>query len=108
MVIPLFKPSFGKEELEALREPFETGWIGLGPKTKAFEDEFARYVSTSYAVGMISATAALHLALKVLDVDGGEVITTPMTFVSTNHAILYNSATPVFASPRSNGEAPQP
>ncbi len=33
-MIPVFKPSFGEEELEALREPFKTGWIGLGPKTK--------------------------------------------------------------------------
>jgi len=43
-----------------------------------------------------SATAALHLAMKVVGVQGGEVITTSMTFVSTNHAILYNNARPVF------------
>jgi perosamine synthetase len=46
---------------------------------------------------MNSATAVLHLVLMILGADGGEVITTPMTFVSTNHAILYNQATPVFA-----------
>lgn len=96
-MIPLFKPSFDQQELDALREPFATGWIGLGPKTKEFEDRFASYVGAVHAIGMNSATAALHLALEVLGVKGGEVITTAMTFISTNHAILYNQAIPVFA-----------
>ena len=96
-MIPLFKPSYGKEELDALKEPFKTGWIGLGPKTKEFEEKFVKYIGGKYAVGVNSATAALHLALKIMNVENGEVITTPMTFVSTNHAILYNNATPVFA-----------
>ncbi len=96
-MIPVFKPSFGEEELEALKEPFQTGWIGLGPKTREFEERFAEYIGTKFAVALNSGTAALHLALKVLDVEGMEVITTPMTFVSTNHAILYNGGIPVFA-----------
>ena len=96
-MIPVFKPSFGEEELEALREPFRTGWIGLGPKTKEFEEKFAKYIGTKYAVALNSGTAALHLAFKILEIEGMEVITTPMTFVSTNHAILYNQGTPVFA-----------
>lgn len=96
MTIPVFKPSFGKEELEALKEPFKTGWIGLGPKTKEFEEKFAQYIGTRYAVGLNSCTAALHLALKLLDIQDKEVITTPLTFISTNHAILYNGGTPVF------------
>ena len=95
-MIPVFKPCYGEGELEALREPFRTGWLGLGPKTKEFEDKFAEYIGVSFSVGVNSATAALHLALKVMDVEGCEVITTPMTFVSTNHAILYANATPVF------------
>jgi perosamine synthetase len=95
-MIPVFKPSFGDEELEALKEPFKTGWIGLGPKTKEFEEKFAKYIGTNYAVGTNSCTAALHLALKVMDIEGKEVITTPMTFISTNHAILYNGGIPVF------------
>jgi perosamine synthetase len=96
-MIPVFKPSFGDEELEALREPFRTGWIGLGPKTREFEEAFARYIGTRFAVGLNSGTAALHLALKVLEIEETEVITTPLTFVSTNHAILYNGGIPVFA-----------
>jgi len=95
-MIPVFKPSFGEEELEALREPFRTGWIGLGPKTKEFEEKFAKYIGTKFAVALNSGTAALHLALRVIGVEGAEVITTPMTFISTNHAILYNNGIPVF------------
>lgn len=94
--IPLFKPSYDKRELNALREPFKTGWIGLGPKTKQFEDEFAKYVGSKYAVALNSATSALHLALSLFNIKGREVITTPMTFVSTNHAILYEGGIPVF------------
>lgn len=96
-MIPVFKPSFGEEELEALKEPFQTGWIGLGPKTREFEVRFAEYIGTKYAVALNSGTAALHLALKVLEIEGMEVVTTPLTFVSTNHAILYNQGIPVFA-----------
>ncbi len=96
-MIPVFKPSYGEEELEALKEPFETGWIGLGPKTKEFEKKFAEYIGVKYAVATNSCTAALHLAMKVMRVEGYEVITTPLTFISTNHAIVYNNGIPVFA-----------
>jgi perosamine synthetase len=96
-MIPVFKPSYGKEELNSLKEIFKSGWIGLGPKTAEFEEKFAQFIGTKYAVGLNSATAALHLAFKVLNIEGSEVITTPMTFISTNHAILYNNGIPVFA-----------
>ncbi|MCK4351979.1 DegT/DnrJ/EryC1/StrS family aminotransferase [candidate division WOR-3 bacterium] len=96
-MIPVFRPSMGDEEIREVGKVIKSGWIGLGPKTKEFEEKFAEYVGSKYAVGTNSATAALHLALKVADVEGNEVITTPMTFISTNHAILYNNAIPVFA-----------
>ena len=96
-MIPVFKPFMGNEEVKAVEKVIRSGWLGLGPKTEEFEDKFAKYVGSRYAVGVNSCTAALHLALKVADVEGGEVITTPMTFVSTNHAILYNNAIPVFS-----------
>jgi len=95
-MIPVFRPSYGKEELEAVAEVMASGWVGLGPKTQEFEEAFAKYIGVKYAVALNSCTAALHLALKVMDVESAEVITTPITFVSTNHAILYNNATPVF------------
>ena len=95
-MIPVFKPSMGKEEIKAVSEVLKSGWIGLGPKTAEFEKKFAQYIGVKYAVGVNSCTAALHLALKVIGVENKEVITTPMTFISTNFAILYNQGIPVF------------
>lgn len=95
--IPVFRPYSTEEEIEAVAEVLRSGWWGQGPKTAEFEKRFAEFVGAKLAVSVNSATAALHLALMVAGVEGGEVITTPMTFVSTNHAILYNNATPVFA-----------
>jgi perosamine synthetase len=96
-MIPVFRPAVGNEELAAIKECLDTGWIGLGPKTAEFEKTFGQFIGAEYVVGMNSCSSALDMALKVLDITGGEVITPSLTFVSTNHAILYNNATPVFA-----------
>lgn len=96
-MIPVFKPALDEEEWYALKEPLEKGWLGLGPKTKEFEEKFAAYAGARYAVGANSGTSALHLGFAVLDIGGGEVITTSLTYVATNHAILYCNAVPVFA-----------
>ena len=96
-MIPVFKPSLDEEEWLALKEPLEKGWLGLGPKTKEFEEKFAAYTGAPHAVGVNSGTAALQLGFAVLDLDGGEVITTSLTYVATNHAILYCGGVPVFA-----------
>ena len=97
-MISLFKPFFGEEELDALRPIFQSGWIGLGPKTALFEDKFAQYVGSDYCIGLNSCTAALDLSMRLLEIgQGDEVIVPPMTFVSTAHAVAYNLAQPVFA-----------
>jgi perosamine synthetase len=97
-VIPVFRPSITEEEIQAVREVMESGWLGLGPKTAEFEQEFARYVGARHAVGMSSGTAALHLALHLLELKrGDEVIVPTITFVSTPHSVVYTGATPVFA-----------
>lgn len=96
-MIDLFKPSLGEEELNSLRDIFKTGWVGLGPKTKEFEEKFARYIGVKYAVGLNSATASLDISLKLLNINhGDEVIVPTMTFVSTAHVVAYNLATPIF------------
>ncbi len=95
--LPVFQPFHGEEEIDAVAQVIRSGWWGQGPKTAELEQRFAEFVGAKRAVSLNSATAALHLALKIAGVEGGEVITTPMTFVSTNHAILYNNAVPVFA-----------
>lgn len=94
--IPVFKPSYGTHEIKAIAKVINSGWIGQGPVTEEFEKRFAEYIGTRYAVAVNAGTAALHLALKTIGVDGYEVITTPMTFIATNHAILYNGGRLVF------------
>ena len=96
-MIRLFHPRVVLEAEEEVRKVFQSGWIGLGEKTKEFEEKFAQYVGAKHAVALNSATSALHLAMIVSGIEeGDEVLTTPMTFISTNHAILYNKAIPVF------------
>ncbi|MDR6552201.1 DegT/DnrJ/EryC1/StrS family aminotransferase [Paenibacillus qinlingensis] len=103
MSIQLFVPTFRVEEcLEEIRECLEKGWTGLGFKTVQFEDEWKKYTGLKNAHFLNSATVGLSLALKILKMenewnDGDEVITTPLTFVSTNHAIVYENLQPVFA-----------
>lgn len=68
----------------------------LGAEVAAFEDKFAAFVGTSYAVGVNSGTSALHLALLACGIGrGDEVITVPFTFVATVAAIEYTGAKPV-------------
>ncbi len=96
--IQLLKPNISEAAIKAVVSVLRSGWIGLGPKTAEFEKKFAKYIGVKYAVALNSCTAALHLALIVNGIkEGDEVITTPLTFVSTNHVILYQKAIPVFA-----------
>jgi perosamine synthetase len=98
MKISLFRPKIYPEAIEAVSDVLRSGWLGLGPRTQAFEKAFAEYIGASYCVGLNSCTSALHLGLHLLNLPpGSEVITTPLTFVSTNHAILYEGCKPVFA-----------
>src|SRR5437899_10934014 len=97
-MINVFKPAMGDEEIQAIAEVIRSGWIGLGPKTAEFEREFAAFVEVPHAVALNSCTAALNLALKLLEIkNGDEVIVPTMTFVSTAHAVAYNLAYPIFA-----------
>ncbi|WP_433766936.1 DegT/DnrJ/EryC1/StrS family aminotransferase [Pseudomonas putida] len=103
MSIQLFVPSFRVDEcLEAIRECLEKGWTGLGFKTVEMEEAWKSYTGLSHAHFLSSNTVGLHLALELFKTknnwdDDAEVITTPLTFVSTNHAILYAGMKPVFA-----------
>lgn len=95
-MIPVFRPYTDGKEIEYLMKVIDSGWWGMGPKTKEFEEKFAEFVGCKYGIGLNSATAALDLAFRCIDIKDREVITTSMTFVSTNHAILYNKGIPVF------------
>lgn len=101
-MINVLKPKFRTEEIiEQMRICLDKGWTGLGFKTIEFEDGWKDYTSLPYAHFINSATSGLHLALNVYRnlygwEDGDEIITTPLTFVSSNHAIMYERFTPVF------------
>lgn len=96
-MIGLFKPYVSPDAIQAVSDTLRSGWIGLGPKVERFEQEFAKFTGSKHAVAMSSATAALHLALLAKGIKpGDEVLTTSLTFVSTNEAILYCGAVPVF------------
>lgn len=98
MRIPLFRPVISEEAIEASAKVLRSGWLGAGPQTIAFEKAFAEYIGSPYCVGVSSCTSALHLGLRLLNLaPGADVITTPLTFISTNHAILYEGCKPVFA-----------
>jgi dTDP-4-amino-4,6-dideoxygalactose transaminase len=69
----------------------------LGPDTKKFEEDFAKYCGAEHCLGYNSGTSALHIALMLLNVGpGDEVVTTPFTFVATSWAISYVGAKPVY------------
>lgn len=103
MSIQVFVPHFEVEEcLSEIRECLEKGWTGMGFKTVQFEEDWKKYTGLKNAYYLNSATAALNLAVEVLKLknnwqDDDEIITTPLTFVSTNHAILLNNMKAVFA-----------
>jgi dTDP-4-amino-4,6-dideoxygalactose transaminase len=80
----------------------EKGWTGLGFKTVEFENKWKEYTGLPFAHFLNSNTSGLHLAVHQLKMhnkwnEGDEIITTPITFVSTNHVILYERLMPVFA-----------
>jgi len=103
MSIQVLKPKFHVEEcLEQVRECLEKGWTGLGFKTVEFEEKWKEYTGHKNAHFLNSATVGLHLAVEILKKengwrDGDEIITTPITFVSSNHAIMYEKLVPRFA-----------
>ena len=95
--IQVLKPQICEEAIEGVVEVLKSGWIGLGPKTQEFEEEFARYVGAPHAVAVNSATSALYLALNVIGIkEGDAVISAPMTFISTNTAIKYCGGSVLF------------
>lgn len=81
-MISVLKPTIDEKTKKELLKVLDSGWWGQGPKTLEFEEKFAKYVGSKYAVGTNSGTSALDLALKAHEIRGGELITTPITFVA--------------------------
>lgn len=97
--LPFALPDIGEEEIAEVVDSMRSGWLTTGPKTKAFEHDFAAYIGGGVeAMAVSSATAGLHLALEACGIRAGdEVITSVYTFTSTAEVIRYLGADPVFA-----------
>jgi perosamine synthetase len=97
MKIPLSKPAIGEREIELVTRVLRSGQLSLGPLLAEFEEKFAAYVGTRYAVATSSGTAALHLAVEALGIgQGDEVLTTSFSFVATANCLFYAGALPSF------------
>jgi len=94
----LSSPHMGGSEQRYVNEAFDSNWIApLGPHVDGFEQDLATYTGTKQAAALSAGTAALHLALVMLDVKAGdEVICQSMTFSASANPIAYLGATPVF------------
>lgn len=96
--IPIAKPSFGNEEVTAVKEVLESGIVASGPRTQIFEKEFAEYLGVDHAIAVTNGTAALDVSLKALELGpGDEVITSAFSFVASGNCILFQKSKPVFA-----------
>jgi len=97
MNIPLSAPDIGELEIAYVTDVLRSGHLSLGPKLIQFEEQFARYAGTRYAVAANSGTSALHMCVRALGIGpNDEAITTSFSFVSSANCLLYEGATPCF------------
>src|ERR1700724_1605609 len=97
--LPISKPFIGAREKELVLDALDSGWVSsIGKYIDEFEEKFARYCGTEYALAVSNGTTGLHLALATLGLQAGdEVIVPDLTFVATANAVAYTGATPVLA-----------
>lgn len=96
--IPYGRQHITDEDIQAVVETLKSDYLTQGPKIKEFEDAFAAYVGSKYAVAVANGTAALHLNVLALGVKPGDkVITTPITFAASANCVRYCGGEVVFA-----------
>jgi UDP-4-amino-4,6-dideoxy-N-acetyl-beta-L-altrosamine transaminase len=96
--IPYGRQHITEEDLNAVREALQGDFLTQGPAIASFEEAFARYVGSKYAIALSNGTAALHLSALALGVkSGSKVITTPITFAASANCVLYCGGEVVFA-----------
>ena len=94
-------PAIGPEEIAAVTETLESGWLTSGPRAEELERRLAELAGARHALAVASGTAAMHLSLVGLGLGpGDEVITTPITWPATANVIVHTGATPVFVDVR--------
>ncbi len=97
--IPVSAPDISGNEKKYVNECIDSGWVSsIGHFVRRFEGEFSAYCGCQYGATANTGTAALHLALRALNIGpGDEVILPALTFASTANVVIYQGATPVFA-----------
>jgi dTDP-4-amino-4,6-dideoxygalactose transaminase len=96
--LPFALPLISDAEVEQVVEALHSGWLTVGPKTKQFQEEIARYVGSIGAVALNSCTGAIHLSMVALGIGpGDEVIVPVLSFAAVPNAVIHCGATPVFA-----------
>ena len=96
--INVMQPWLGPEEVAAVTEVIESGWVAQGPRVAEFERRFAQMQQAEHAVAVSSCTTALHLALVVAGIEAGDDVVVPsFSFIATANAATYVGARPVFA-----------
>lgn len=97
MKVEFYKHTISQEDINNATEVLNSLFLTTGEAVDNFERKFSQYLGCKYTVGVNSCTAALHLSLLAYGIGSGdEVITTPMTFISTANAVIHAGATPVF------------
>ncbi len=99
--IPVNEPFFNGNEKKYLNECIDSGWVSSsGPFVDKFEKEVAKRANREFATSVSSGTAALDLAVRILDIkEGDEVITSNFSIISCTNAIIKAGATPVLVDP---------
>jgi dTDP-4-amino-4,6-dideoxygalactose transaminase len=98
--VPLADVVLTEEDIDAVLDCLQGGWLTMGPRTQRFEHALAELLGAPHAVAVSSGTAALHLALLAAGVqEGDEVLVPALTFVAAAAAVRYCGATPVLIEP---------
>ncbi len=98
MSIPVYQPTLNENVFNYVKDCLDSTWISShGKYISKFEDEFAKYINIEHATSVCNGTAALHLALSVLNLkEGDEIIVPTLTYIASVNAISYIGAKPVF------------
>ena len=96
-MISVFGSKVGQEELDEIRTSIEAQWMGIGPKTRAFEEQFAHRLGMPGFALLDSGSNSLYMAVKLLNLaPGAEVILPALTWISCAHAVVLAGCVPVF------------
>ena len=100
-MIPIASPVIDEQEKAAVLRVLESGMLAQGPAVEALEAAFAERLGARHAIAVGSGSAALLVALLAHGVgEGGEVITTPFSFIASANAVLFAGARPRFVDVR--------